>query len=91
LSRGLNGGEFAGFETLEKILLDVADAGFDPSLLVAAADIAGCDREAVVTGKIDIPRIEDGSRAGQTLKDGRFKVVDLMCPPALCGGSLLCL
>jgi hypothetical protein len=52
LYSGLDGGEFGELEAVEEILFDIADTGFDPALLIAASDIAGCDGEAVVAGKI---------------------------------------
>jgi len=83
--RGLNGGEFRQFQAPEEILLDVADPRFDAPLLVGAADIAGRNLEAIMTGKIDIPRIEDRCGADQTLQDCRFEIIDLMCRTSLCG------
>ena len=74
--RGLNGGEFRQFQAPEEILLDVADSRFDAPLLVGAADIAGRNLEAIMTGKIDIPRIEDRCGADQTLQDCRFEIID---------------
>src|ERR1700756_1303738 len=59
LCSGLDGGDFGELEAVEEILFDIADAGFDTALLVAAGDIAGLYGEAVVAGKIQVTRIED--------------------------------
>jgi hypothetical protein len=54
---------------MQEILFDVAHTRFHAPLLVAAGDIAGLDRKAVVTGKVEIARIEHRSGAGQALEN----------------------
>jgi hypothetical protein len=76
LCSGLDGGQFGELEAGEEILFDIADAGFDTALLIAAGDIAGLDGEAVVAGKIEVTRIEDRCDAGQPLQNRRLKIVD---------------
>ena len=72
----LDGVEVGQLEPLQEILFDVADTQFHAPLLVAAGNIAGFDRKAVVAGKVEIARIEHRSGAGQTLQNRRFEIVD---------------
>src|SRR5262249_22546603 len=48
----------------------------DSALLVAAGDVAGRDREAVVPGKVGVSRVEHRCDAGEALQNGRLQVVD---------------
>jgi hypothetical protein len=72
----LDRAEFAQLEPPQEVLFDVANPRLDPSLLVAAANIAGDNLKAVVAGKVQIARIEHRRDAGQTLQDCRFEIVD---------------
>jgi len=74
LDSGLDGGEFGELEAVEEILFNIANTGFDTALLIAASDIAGCDGEAVMAGKIEVTRIEDRCDAGQPLQDADLRL-----------------
>jgi hypothetical protein len=52
----VNGAEVGQFEPMQEILFDVANTRLHAPLLVAAGDIAGLDRKAVVAGKVEIAR-----------------------------------
>jgi hypothetical protein len=72
----VNGAEVGQFEPMQEILFDVANTRLHAPLLVAAGDIAGLDRKAVVAGKVEIARIEHRCGAGQALQNRGFEIVD---------------
>jgi len=53
----VDGAEVGPLEPKQEIPFDVAHTSLHASLLVAAGDIAGLDRKAVVAGKVEIARI----------------------------------
>ena len=70
LCGGLDGSELGQLEAVEEILFDVANAGFDASLLVGACNIAGFDGKAMMAGKVQISRIEHRGDADEALQHG---------------------
>ena len=68
--------EVGDLKTGQEVLLDVAHPGLDPPLLVTGADVAGCDRKAVVAGEVDVAGIEHWRLAAQAPQHRGFEVVD---------------
>ena len=52
---------------------------------------AGCDVEAIVTGEVDIRRVEHGLLSERAFEHCGLEIVDHMFPIPLCGdGQLTC-
>ena len=62
-------------EAGQEVLLDVADAVFDPALFVAFAHSASAGFEAVVSREVQVAWVEDRAFAARMGEDGGFEVV----------------
>src|SRR6516164_11736930 len=63
------------FQTIEEVLLDVADCVLHAPFFISPPDVTGHRFKAVVCGKIQVTRIKDWSVAGETVKDRGLKIV----------------
>src|SRR6516164_3408051 len=78
------------FQTIEEVLLDVADCVLHAPLFVSPPDITGHRFEAVVCSKIQITGIKDRSVAGDALKDRGLKII-VHGAPSTCAEVLQCM
>ena len=83
---GLGVVELLEAEAAQRGLLRVADAGLDLTLSIGIADTARQGDGAVVGEHVAVERIE--RRVVDVRgEDALLEIVDLMCPPAICGAA----
>ena len=76
---GMQGTEVGEVETGEAILFHVAHAVFHPALGIACAHMARHDTQAVVRGKVRVPRSEHRRVAHGALQPSRLELVPHDC------------
>ena len=72
----IDGTEVEEVQTIQEVLLDVADAVLDTPLLVAFGDSARRDVKPPMPGEIQIARIEHWRFADDATEHRRFQIID---------------
>src|SRR4029079_7934496 len=86
-NRRIEGWPRRQFQTTKEVLFDVFDCILDAPFFIALAHTAGPHFEAIMVGEVQVTRVDLSWLPQRMTQDGRFAVIDLLCPTLLCGRS----